>query len=90
MNTSRQIGGAIGLAAVSAIAASSSSSYLHSHAAVAPGAALDHGIQTSLYALTALLVAGVLIAALLVRPQPRPAPVEAVHEPERPQLAEAA
>jgi EmrB/QacA subfamily drug resistance transporter len=90
VNTSRQIGGAIGLAAVSAIAASSSSSYLHAHSAVAPGAALDHGIQTSLYALTALLVAGVLIAALLVRPQPRPAPVEAVLEPERPELAEAA
>ena len=87
VNTSRQIGGAIGLAAVSAIAASSSSSYLHSHTVVAPGAALDHGIQTALYALTALLVGGVLIAAFLVRPQPRPVPVEAALEPE---LAEAA
>jgi hypothetical protein len=72
---------------VSAIAASSSSSYLHAHTAVVPGAALDHGIQTSLYALTALLVGGVLIAAFLVRPKPRPAPVETVLEHE---LAEAA
>jgi EmrB/QacA subfamily drug resistance transporter len=70
INTSRQIGGAIGLAAASAIAATASSHYIGSHGAVAAssGAALDHGFQTALYTLTGLLVLGALIAATLVRP----------------------
>jgi fucose permease len=82
INTSRQIGGAIGLAATSAIAATSTGDYLHSHPALSAssGVALDHGFQTGLYALTGLLVAGVLIAATLVRSAPargaRPARVE--------------
>jgi len=72
INTSRQIGGAIGLAAVSAIAATSSSHYLrgHSAATTASGAALDHGFQTALYALTGLLLVGALIAATLVKSGP--------------------
>src|SRR5947199_14388 len=43
INTSRQIGGAIGIAAVSAIAASSTSQYVQAHSALAAtsGAALD-------------------------------------------------
>jgi EmrB/QacA subfamily drug resistance transporter len=70
INTSRQIGGAVGLAAASAIAASSSSAYARSHPGLgaASGAALDHGFQTGLYALTALLIAAALITATLVRP----------------------
>ena len=70
INTSRQIGGAIGLAAVSAIAAASTNAYADSHPAVAAssGVALDHGYQTGLYVLTGLLVVGALIAATLVRP----------------------
>jgi len=75
INTSRQIGGAIGIAAVSAIAATSTSTYAETHAGVsaASGVALDHGFQTGLYVLTGLLVAGALIAFTLVRPAPRPA-----------------
>ena len=74
MNTSRQIGGAIGLAAVSAVAATSTSGYVSSHAGIVATAApaLDHGFQSALYALTAVLVAGVVVAATLVRPRPRP------------------
>jgi EmrB/QacA subfamily drug resistance transporter len=70
VNTSRQIGGAIGVAATSAIAATSTSNYLHSHAGAASGVALDHGFQTALYVLTGLLVAGALVAASLVRSSP--------------------
>jgi hypothetical protein len=57
---------------VSAIAASSTSSYAHAHAAVtaASGAALDHGFQTALYALTGVLLLGAVIAAALVRSAP--------------------
>jgi EmrB/QacA subfamily drug resistance transporter len=78
INTSRQIGGAIGIAAVSAIAATSTRSYADAHVA-STGAALDHGFQTGLYVLTALLLAGALIVVALVR-STRPAqaaPVEA-------------
>jgi EmrB/QacA subfamily drug resistance transporter len=90
INTSRQIGGAIGLAAVSAIAATSTRSFAGSHAGVAAtGAeALDHGFQTALYGLTGLLVVGALIAFSLVRPTaPAPSaeavPVEAEAELEK-------
>ncbi len=82
INTSRQIGGAIGLAAASAIVASSSSSYVHAHptAVASAGAGLDHGLQTGLYALTGLLIVGVLIAASLVRPTPAAAPAAEVED----------
>src|SRR5204863_295600 len=53
INTSRQIGGAVGVAAISAIAAASANGYVSSHGAgaVTSGAALDHGFQTGLYVL---------------------------------------
>jgi EmrB/QacA subfamily drug resistance transporter len=72
INTSRQIGGAIGIAAVSAIAATSARNYADAHAAVtaSSGVALDHGFQTVLYALTGLLLVGVLVAITLLRPAP--------------------
>ena len=82
INTSRQIGGAIGIAAVSAIAATSASNYGEAHPAVAgsSGVALDHGLQTGLYVLTGLLLLGALIAVSLVRSAPaagsQTAPVE--------------
>src|SRR6266568_3159531 len=74
INTSRQIGGAIGIAAVSAIAATSTTKYVHAHGAVTAtsGAAFAHGFQTALYALTGLLVLGALIAGSLVRSAPAP------------------
>jgi EmrB/QacA subfamily drug resistance transporter len=78
VNTSRQIGGAIGLAAVSAVAATSTSGYVAAHEGIAATAAtaLDHGFQSALYALTAVLVAGVVLAAMLVRPKPQAEPTE--------------
>jgi EmrB/QacA subfamily drug resistance transporter len=77
VNTSRQIGGAIGIAAISAIAATSTSSYVDSHpgTVTSSAVALHHGLQTALYVLTALLVAGAVLAATLVRPAPLVAPV---------------
>jgi hypothetical protein len=72
INTSRQIGGAIGLAAVSAIAAASTRNFAHAHSAVtaSSGAALDHGFQTAFYALTGLLLVGAVIAGILLRSTP--------------------
>jgi hypothetical protein len=92
INTSRQIGGAVGIAAVSAIAATSTNNYAHDHAAVtaASRVALDHGFQTGLYVLTGLLVFGALIAVTLVRSVSRP-PAETVPvDSERFALEEAA
>ena len=71
INTSRQIGGAVGLAAVTAIAATSS----HHVSAV------DHGYRTSLYVLTGLAVLAAVAAATLLRPaRPVEEPVP-VHVP---------
>jgi EmrB/QacA subfamily drug resistance transporter len=73
INTSRQIGGAIGIAAVSAIAATSTSNYLDSHAGIATsGAALDHGLQTALYVVAGLAVAATVITTVFLRPAASP------------------
>ncbi|HEY3541757.1 MAG TPA: MFS transporter [Gaiellaceae bacterium] len=64
INTSRQIGGALGIAVTTAIVASSSA-----HATTA--AAVDHGFRNALYALTALLVVALVTVLALVR-APRP------------------
>jgi EmrB/QacA subfamily drug resistance transporter len=72
VNTSRQIGGAIGLAAVSTIAASASSAYGHAHGVSTTSAlALDHGYRSALYALAALLLAAIVVAGSLIRVPPR-------------------
>jgi EmrB/QacA subfamily drug resistance transporter len=64
INTSRQIGGAVGIAAASAIVATSSG-----------GAAATGGYQDALDGLFGLLVVAAVVAAVLVRP-PRRRPVE--------------
>jgi EmrB/QacA subfamily drug resistance transporter len=69
VNTARQIGGAIGLATVSTIAASAGSSYAHTHGvAVASAPAAVNGFQTSLEVLGVLLVAAMVIAGVFLRP----------------------
>jgi EmrB/QacA subfamily drug resistance transporter len=81
VNTSRQVGGAVGLAAVSAIAALGSG---HAQSLQA----LDGGFRNGLYALTGLLVAAAVVAFTLIR-QPRPQVADAP-ELERVVLREAA
>jgi MFS family permease len=84
VNTSRQIGGAIGIAAASAIAATSASNFDGT-----PAEALDHGFQTALYTLVGLLVVGALVAITLVRPKPAPSAAQ-LPVPEPTLLKEAA
>jgi MFS family permease len=83
VNTSRQIGGAIGIAAASAIAEA-----VTRHSAATGAAAVDDGLRVALYALTGVLVVAAAVAATLVRPAARPAADEAPAEARR--LLEAA
>ena len=78
INTSRQIGGAIGIAALSAIAATSTRNYAEAHAALGNAAALDHGFVTGFYVLAGMVLAGALLTLALVRSRPsaQPEPVE--------------
>jgi EmrB/QacA subfamily drug resistance transporter len=86
VNTSRQIGGAIGLAAISTIAASAAASYAHAHGvSVANPAATVSGFQTSFVVLGGLLVAAFVVAAVFLRPAR-----ERVDEAEPVELPEAA
>jgi EmrB/QacA subfamily drug resistance transporter len=82
INTTRQIGGAIGIAAATAIAAAATSGYASAPAASA--AAVDHGYRIALVALAALLVAGAAVAVAFVRPvaaAPATEPRELAPEP---------
>jgi EmrB/QacA subfamily drug resistance transporter len=65
VNTSRQIGGAIGIAATTAIAAAATGS-----AATASTAAVDHGYRVALVVLLGLVLAGAAISFAFIRPTP--------------------
>jgi len=87
VNTSRQIGGAIGIAATTAIASSSTAHF--GGAPTGSAAALDHGYQTALYVLTGLLVLGAALTGALLR-TPAPAPVTELRSSESRPVSEAA
>jgi sugar phosphate permease len=79
INTTQQIGGAIGVAAATTIATTFTNHYVDSHAGITPlsGAALTHGFQIAFYVLAATAALGALLAALLIESQPaqaEPAP----------------
>jgi len=79
VNTSRQIGGAIGLAVVSTIAATYTSGRLSGGAAGID--ALTHGFRVSFAVLAALGLVGAMLAGALLRiPQPQAARERAPHE----------
>ena len=92
INTSRQIGGAMGLAAVSAIAATSASNYADARPALGADnpLALDHGFQSALYALTGLLFIGAMIAVAGLRTPRMPSPEELAARADAVSLEEAA
>ena len=76
INTSRQIGGAIGLAAISAIAATQTHDYVLARPGVSAtsGVALDHGFQIGYYTILGLLLVGIAVTVVVLRPTPgRPA-----------------
>jgi EmrB/QacA subfamily drug resistance transporter len=73
INTSQQIGGAIGVAAATTIATTFSRHYVNAHpgATALSGNALTHGFQVTFYVLAALAVVGGVVAALLTESKPQ-------------------
>ena len=67
INTSQQIGGAIGVAAATTIATTFSTHYVHAHPGVSAlsGGALTHGFQITFYVLAGVAAAGAVLAAAL-------------------------
>jgi EmrB/QacA subfamily drug resistance transporter len=93
INTSRQVGGAVGLAAVTTIAAAYASNGgggtgLARVAAVDGG--LTHGFQVGFTALAGVAVLGALIAAVLLRPHAEGMEVQPLTSSSTAQLEEAA
>jgi EmrB/QacA subfamily drug resistance transporter len=93
INTSRQVGGAVGLAAVTTIAASyaadgSGATGLARVAAIEGG--LTDGFRVGFAVLTGAAIAGALISAVVLRPRPEGAEVESLTSPSTARLEEAA
>jgi hypothetical protein len=68
VNTTQQAGGAVGIALLSTLAASATTSYLRPHAAITPALlqhAAVHGYTTAYWTATAIFTAGTLLTALL-------------------------
>jgi MFS family permease len=82
ISTSQQIGGAIGVAAATTIATTSTNHYVHSHLGTTAfsGAALTHGFQVAFYALAAAAAVGGVLAAIMTEWQP--AQAEPAHRAE--------
>ncbi len=70
INTTQQIGGAVGVAAATTIAATYTGRYLASHPAASSGAALTHGFQITFYVLAAVALLGAVISAVVVETKP--------------------
>ena len=76
LNTTQQIGGAVGLAAASTIATTFTTRYVDSHAGASTlsGSALTYGFHITFYVLAGLAALAALLGALMIESQP---PVEA-------------
>jgi hypothetical protein len=71
INTTRQIGGSLGLAAVTTIAATATSRYAHGHGLLSTSApALTHGFQIAFYTLVGVSLAGAAVAGVFVESRP--------------------
>jgi EmrB/QacA subfamily drug resistance transporter len=77
LNTSQQIGGAVGLAAASTIATTFTTRYMDAHpgSSALGAAALTHGFQVTFYVLTGLAALAAVLGAVLIESHPA-APAE--------------
>jgi hypothetical protein len=90
INTTQQIGGAIGVAAATTISATYTSHYVGAHpgATTLGGAALTHGFSIAFFVLAAVTAAAALVSAIVV--ESHTAPVERAEQVESEALLEAA
>jgi EmrB/QacA subfamily drug resistance transporter len=70
INTTQQIGGAIGVAIATTIATTYTNHFVDAHpgSSASGAAALTHGFQIAFYVLAALAVLGAVVAALMIEP----------------------
>jgi EmrB/QacA subfamily drug resistance transporter len=78
INTTQQIGGAVGVALATTIATTFTTRYVDAHAGTNAfsGAALTHGFQIAFYVLAALAGLGAVLAALMLESKPAEPEVE--------------
>jgi EmrB/QacA subfamily drug resistance transporter len=72
LNTTQQIGGAIGVAVVTTVATTFTTRYVHAHDGTNAfsGAALTHGFEIAFYVLAALAGLGAVLAAVMLESKP--------------------
>ncbi|HWX09186.1 MAG TPA: hypothetical protein VNY33_04340, partial [Gaiellaceae bacterium] len=77
LNTTQQVGGAIGVAIVTTVATTFTTHYVNAHSGTNAftGAALTHGFQIAFYVLAALAGLGAVLAALMLESKPAQAEV---------------
>ena len=82
INTSQQIGGAIGLAAATTIATTFTSRYVDTHvgASASSAAALNYGFQITFYVLAGLAALASVLAAVLIEPREADVPAGLAYE----------
>ena len=82
INTSQQIGGAIGVAAATTVATTFTSHYVNSHPGTnaLTGSALTHGFQITFYVLAGFAALGALLGAILIESKPSALEQETVGE----------
>jgi EmrB/QacA subfamily drug resistance transporter len=82
INTSQQVGGAIGVAVATTVATTFTAHYVNAHAGASAlgGAALTHGFEITFYVLAGLALAGAIVAGLLTERKPSTADVVVVDE----------
>jgi MFS family permease len=71
INTTQQIGGAVGVALATTVATTYTAHFVDSHAGsnAFSGAALTHGFSVAFYVLAALAAAGAVISAVMLEPK---------------------
>lgn len=77
VNTSRQVGGSIGIALLNTIATSATASWLTEHDAGAQGAAAAaavHGFTTAIWYAVGFLLVSAVVAAVMITARPGPGP----------------
>ncbi len=82
INTSQQVGGAVGVAITSSIAATITSHYVGAHPGASPfgGTALTDGFHAAFYLLAGLALLGAVLAAVLMRAKPPAEQAETAEE----------